>query len=186
MPAGAPTKYNPKLLKLIEILCETGMTDVELTEALTDLGNPVCPATIYNWQNEHPELLETMKTAKRNADKNMEKSLYHRGRGYKHPETKVFCNNGVIITHEVTKYYPPDTAAAFIWLKNRAGWQDRHEVAHRHTFEEGVDKQRELMEASGEVPGDDHEPLNINCECPYCRIRRGEVKQVEGSVNVVK
>jgi hypothetical protein len=32
---------------------------------------------------------------------------------------------------KVKKYYPPDTAAAFIWLKNRRGWKDKQELDHK-------------------------------------------------------
>lgn len=31
---------------------------------------------------------------------------------------------------KITKHYPPDTAAAFIWLKNRAGWRDKQDIEH--------------------------------------------------------
>jgi len=45
--------------------------------------------------------------------------LYMRAKGYEHPEIKVFCQNGKIVTHEVIKHYPPETAAIAFWLKNR-------------------------------------------------------------------
>jgi len=36
---------------------------------------------------------------------------------------------GDVTVTEVTKHYPPDTAAAFIWLKNRRPdlWRDKQE-----------------------------------------------------------
>ena len=62
----------------------------------------------------------------------MAKSLYNRACGYSHKEVVLHQYQGDIIQTEVTKQYPPDTAAAFIWLKNRRGanWRDKHEVEH--------------------------------------------------------
>lgn len=37
---------------------------------------------------------------------------------------------GDVTITPIVKHYPPDTAAAFIWLKNRAGWRDKQEVDH--------------------------------------------------------
>ena len=37
---------------------------------------------------------------------------------------------GEVIITDITKHYPPDTAAAFIWLKNRQGWRDKQELEH--------------------------------------------------------
>lgn len=45
--------------------------------------------------------------------------LFQRAVGYSHPEEKVFQYNGEIITHMITKHYPPDTQAAQFWLRNR-------------------------------------------------------------------
>jgi hypothetical protein len=59
------------------------------------------------------------------------KSLYHRACGYSHKAVKIFQHGGQTIEHEYIERYPPDTAAAIIWLKNRRPqeWRDRMEVA---------------------------------------------------------
>ena len=63
------------------------------------------------------------------ADAEVAEKLYQRAKGHKHPETKVFCKDGKIVTYEATKHYPPDTGAAIIWLKNRRSntWRDRND-----------------------------------------------------------
>ena len=53
------------------------------------------------------------------ADGNIAEALYHRGKGYSHPETVVSIYKGDVIKTEVTKHYPPDTKAAYTFLRNR-------------------------------------------------------------------
>ena len=83
---------------------------------------------------KYPKFLESIKKGKINADANVAKSLYHRACGYQHKEDKIFHNPSAkkkkdrVVIVPTTKHYPPDTAAAFIWLKNRAGWRDKQET----------------------------------------------------------
>jgi len=122
---GQPTKYEGKMLKAVAVLCRLGAIDKEIAEALD-----VTETTINNWKLAHPEFFETIKTNKDVIDDRVEASLLERACGYEHPETKFFCDKGEIITAETTKHYPPDTAAAFIWLKNRRPnkWRDKLEI----------------------------------------------------------
>jgi hypothetical protein len=70
--------------------------------------------------NEYPNLKASIKKGKEEFDTaNVEKSLLARALGYEHPEEKVFCHNGEIITHNQIKHYPPDVAAILVWLTNR-------------------------------------------------------------------
>jgi hypothetical protein len=64
------------------------------------------------------------------ADANVGKSLYDRAMGYSHPEDKIFVHNGETIIVPTTKHYPPDTASAIFWLKNRqpAKWRDTQNI----------------------------------------------------------
>ena len=73
-----------------------------------------------------------MREGKQLADEEIEKSLYLRAKGYAHKETKVFNNDGTIITKDIVKHYPPDTNAAKFWLSNRKPdkWKDRTSVEH--------------------------------------------------------
>ena len=89
----------------------------------------ITETTINNWKLQIPEFFESIKRGKSQADSEIAEKLYHRAKGYEHPETKVFCQDGKIITHEVTKHYPPETAAIAFWLKNRKNkiWRDSHD-----------------------------------------------------------
>jgi hypothetical protein len=80
---------------------------------------------VNSWKGSHPEFLEFLKNGKQVADANVAQALYHRALGYSHHEEKLFQYEGDVIRADTIRHYPPDTGAAFIWLKNRAGWRDK-------------------------------------------------------------
>jgi len=123
--AGQPTSYKEEYPEQARKLCLLGATDKDLADFFN-----VCEATINNWKNEHPEFLESLRAGKLTADANVAEALYNRACGYSHKEEKVFNFQGEILTHDTTKHYPPDTAAALTWLKNRQGdkWRDKTET----------------------------------------------------------
>jgi hypothetical protein len=90
----------------------------------------VATATISNWMNEHEEFLDAIKRGRIQADGEIAHALYHRAKGYSHKAVKIFADvkSGEEKIIEYVEHYPPDTAAAFIWLKNRAGWKDKQEL----------------------------------------------------------
>jgi hypothetical protein len=112
--AGRPTKFEPKMCEQVKKLCLLGATDAEIADVFG-----VSTQTFYNWQKEYPEFLEAIKDGKIHADANVAERLYERAMGYTHLDTKFFQHQGEVIAETYEKHYPPDTAAAFIWLKNR-------------------------------------------------------------------
>jgi hypothetical protein len=82
-------------------------------------------ATVNRWKQGQPEFCESLKNGKQVADANVAQALYHRALGYSHHEEKLFQYEGGVIRADTIRHYPPDTGAAFIWLKNRAGWRDK-------------------------------------------------------------
>jgi len=66
------------------------------------------------------------------ADANVADRLYSRATGYEHPDVDLKMYEGQIIETPLIKRYPPDTAAAILWLKNRqrGKWRDKQEVEH--------------------------------------------------------
>ena len=114
------SKYKDEYARQAEKICLLGATDEFLANYFD-----VCVATINNWKKKHPDLLESIKRGKQEADLKVAESLFNRAVGYSHPETKVFNNQGEIVTHDVTKQYAPDPAAAIFWLKNRQPGQWR-------------------------------------------------------------
>jgi len=120
-PSSYKKEYNLQAMKL----CLLGSTD----ESLADFFE-VSVVTLNAWKKAHPDFLKSIREGKLVADANVAHSLYNKATGFSCKETKVFNDNGKIIEHEVDKHYPPDTGAAFIWLKNRSTWKDKQEVEH--------------------------------------------------------
>lgn len=118
--AGRPTKYDPVYCEQVEKFCKLGATDVEIADFFN-----IDEATLYRWKNEHQEFCEAIKRGKLLADANVADALFKRATGYKHPDVDIKMYEGEIITTPLTKYYPPDTAAINIWLKNRRGKVDK-------------------------------------------------------------
>ena len=104
-----------------------GATDEQIAEALE-----VTKQTLHNWRKKHAEFFDMVKKAKALPDNLVEQALFKRATGAKVNEQKVVFQDGEPKVHDLEKEYPPDTAAAFIWLKNRRPekWRDKHEVEH--------------------------------------------------------
>jgi len=111
---GRKTKYTIDIAERAYKLTLLGLTDVELASAFG-----VAPQTIENWKNRFPSFREALKKGKTEADANVAVSLYRKACGYSHPDVDIRVVNGEIVKTPIVKHYPPDTGAAWIWLKNR-------------------------------------------------------------------
>ncbi len=119
---GRPTDYREEFNEQAYKFALLGATDEQISDFFG-----ICVATLNLWKHKHHKFIESIKKGKLNADAQVAEALYHRAKGYKHPDVHVSNFQGEITLTPLTKYYPPDTAAAFIWLKNRQGktWKDR-------------------------------------------------------------
>lgn len=95
------------------------------------------PRTLDNWLKQHSELAEAYRLGRAEADALVAQSLYHRARGYSHPEEQIFCARGEVTRVETVKHYPPDTLAAKFWLMNRQPERWRDKVEHAHAGKDG-------------------------------------------------
>lgn len=127
MAGGRPSKYKEDFAKQAFKLCLLGATDTDLAKFFE-----VDEATINRWKLKYEEFCEALKDGKQEADARVAESLFRRALGYKHPEDKIFNNNGEPLVVQTIKHYPPDTTAAIFWLKNRQkdSWRDKQEVEH--------------------------------------------------------
>lgn len=121
---GRPTDYKPEFAEQAKKLCLLGATDKELADFFE-----VVESTINLWKVTHLEFSEAIKAGKDLADAEVAEKLYRRATGYSHADVDIKMYEGQIIETSLTKHYPPDTAAAIIWLKNRqkTKWRDRYE-----------------------------------------------------------
>ncbi len=120
---GRKTKYSDELVERIIELYGKGFTDLEVCRQ-TDLGE----RTLNEWKVRYPQFQQAIKTAKERIDDAVEAALFSRAMGYVHPHTEIFCGkDGLVTKVETVKRYPPDTAAAIFWLKNRRKTQWKNE-----------------------------------------------------------
>lgn len=129
---GRPTKFNEALTVKILELAKQGKTDVEIAESVG-----ICEKTLNNWKQFHPDFLQALKESKSAADMLVEASLFRKAVGYSHKAVKIMQYEGVVLKEEYIEHYPPDTAAAQFWLKNRQPdqWRDKTEVEHSGSVE---------------------------------------------------
>jgi len=121
---GRPTKYRTEFAAQARRLALLGQTDAEMAAFFG-----VSEATFHRWKHAHKDFCESIKEGKADADAKVAAALYQRAVGYSHPDVHVSNYQGQITVTPLTKHYPPDTGAAFIWLKNRQPdkWRDRIE-----------------------------------------------------------
>lgn len=86
--------------------------------------------TFYEWLNLYPSLSEAIKRGKLDPVGAVKAALFHRAIGYSHPSEEISVSFGSVTRVPVIKHYPPDTAAAFIYLKNTdpENWRDKREI----------------------------------------------------------
>lgn len=126
-PVGRPTKWKDEFVDLAFKFCLMGATDAKLGEFFE-----VDERTINDWKTTKPEFSQSIFNGREKADADISEALYHRAKGYRHKDTDIRVVGGAIVQTEVMKEYPPDTAAASLWLRNRQSgkWRDKVEVDH--------------------------------------------------------
>jgi len=119
---GRPTKFEQKFVDQARKLAALGATDREVADFFE-----VDEATIHRWKHSHSDFCESLKLGKGPADDRVEQSLYRRALGYSHDAVKIIVAGGEIHEVPIVEHYPPDTAAAIFWLKNRRQdeWRDK-------------------------------------------------------------
>ena len=145
---GRPTKYQKQYNEQARKLCLMGYTDKELADFFG-----IAESTLNLWKNAHPLFMESLKAGKIIADAEVTASLYERAKGYRHIETKVFCSNGDIVTHDVDKIYPPDPMAIKYWLNNRQPerWREKVETEESDKPVEPLNINFEIRQAKDEI-----------------------------------
>lgn len=131
--AGRPTNYKKEYSEQAYKLCLLGATDDDLAKFFE-----VKESTINNWKNAHTEFMESIKKGKDIADATVAERLFKRATGYDHPDIITANKDGKITdVMQVVKYYPPDTAAAIFWMKNRQRdkWRDKTDLEHSGKIE---------------------------------------------------
>ncbi len=128
---GSAPLYRPGFCEIAKGLCVLGATNEELGERFG-----VTKETIQQWQHRYPDFKKAIHEGRDGIDARIAASLAHRAMGFSHPDEHIHVGkSGQVTRVRTVKQYPPDTAAAQFWLKNRRpqAWKDRVE----HTGAQG-------------------------------------------------
>jgi hypothetical protein len=151
MAGGRPSKYQthvePKLL-LVAKWARNGLTDKDIAEKLD-----ISVDSMVEYKKQFPELSESLKVNKEEADTRVENMLYKRAMGYQYEEItieqielKMGSGENVMYqpatkTKTVIKEVVPDTTAQIFWLKNRdqRNWRDKQDIEHSGQMTNKID-----------------------------------------------
>ena len=124
---GRPSEFRKGFIERAYQYALLGATDRQMAEFFG-----VTEQTLNNWKRRHPRFFESIKKGKFEADAVIAQSLYHRAKGYEHPDVQINVSQGQVIKTALVKYYPPDTTAGIFWLKNRQPelWRDKASLEH--------------------------------------------------------
>jgi hypothetical protein len=107
-PVGRPTDYREQYAEQAYKLCLLGATDKKMADFFG-----VSEQTLNAWKVAQPQFLESITRGKEIADAEIAEALFHRAKGYSHPEDDIrTVSNGptgseIVITPTI-KHYPRD------------------------------------------------------------------------------
>lgn len=127
--AGVRDWYSDEYPERAHRLALLGKTDAEIGEVFG-----VSDTTVARWMARKAKFRWAVQSGRDEADGRMAASLYERGMGYSHPAVKIFppkVEGGEPLVVDYVEHYPPDTAAASLWLRNRQPklWREKTEMA---------------------------------------------------------
>lgn len=118
---GRPSIYDPRNLTQVTKYALLGLNDDEIANLFG-----VSHMTFQRWKKDVDGFLLALDDGRDKADAEIAHSLYHRAKGYSHDAVKIFLPAANIVNPEpepvivnYIEHYPPDTAAARIWMYNR-------------------------------------------------------------------
>jgi hypothetical protein len=126
LPLGRPSTYKPEYAKTAFGFALLGATNDRMAELFG-----VAPSTFHLWLKEFPDLSESVKAGRDEADAVVVQSLYKRATGYVAKKTVTATFEGVVSdVRVVDEHVAPDTTAIQFWLKNRQPkqWRDKQEL----------------------------------------------------------
>jgi len=134
---GRRVKYNPNVHPKQALKYSLlGLTDEQMSGAMD-----ICEATLNNWKKKYPELLESIRAGKIEADANVASTLYKRALGHTQKRKVAFKVKDYdskdrqierVEVVETEEYFPPSDQAINLWLGNRQRkkWGSKSEIEH--------------------------------------------------------
>ena len=133
---------KPNLPRIKEWV-KSGATEKEICTAL---GIAVSTFNVY--KNEHSELSDALREGRQTIVLDIKAALFKRAMGFEYEEKKGVKKDGELVSMEVNiKYYPPDTTAAAMLLRNYdKEWRDKDAAMNEFKAQE-LEIKKALAEA---------------------------------------
>ena len=130
---GNPSQCTQAACELAEKVCEEFKASDAQVASVLDVN----PNTVSRWKSDKPEFADALARGRAKQNKRVERALYERAIGYKHPAKKIMQYMGDIIEAEYEEHYPPDVNAIQFWLKNKdpEHWKD---VSHQEISSDSI------------------------------------------------
>lgn len=156
-----PSGYDPAVTPLLaKYWTRDGLTIDQIAERLG-----VNSRTFSRWRVQYPELCQSLKESRQQADGKVEDSLFKRACGY---DVEVEEVDGTVVDgklvrgrkHKSTKHVPPDPTSCIFWLKNRRPDKWRDVTRQENTGPDGkpmqvtlIDTIRHELKGASQTPG---------------------------------
>lgn len=131
----AKSKVNEWLeqdkLVLLEGWARSGLTNEQIAK---NIG--ISPKTLYEWQNKHSDIRNTLKKGKEVVDFEVENALLKRALGYTvELKKQKVTKDGEVVNVKEEMYIAPDVTAQIYWLKNRKplDWRDKIQIENNES-----------------------------------------------------
>lgn len=125
----AKCKYDPDTFPLlVEGYAREGLNEIQIAEKLR-----IANSTFALYKKKFIEFSDALKRGKAPVDFEVENAFLKKAKGYTEViNEQKLTPSGILVDTVREIHYPPDTAACFIWLKNRKAdkWRDKQEIEH--------------------------------------------------------
>jgi len=137
------TPLGNAVIKQAENYAALGAKESKIAELLN-----ISHSTLSRWRKIYPQFDHAIRCGYDIANAEVETALYQRAVGYKHPDVHISNHKGDITVTDITKYYPPDTKAATIWLYNRKpeDWKETKTVEHNVNLLSADERKAKILE----------------------------------------
>ena len=178
-----PSKMDIKRAEIAALTCKSFADFAEVLE-LEEI-------VVKVWCKRSEAYRKAINSWEEQATFDIKKALAKRALGFSKTTAKdILTRTGNVVTLETQTYYPPDTAAAQFWLKNRDGenWKDKSEVDMNVTA-----NIRQWLIAAGELDGSNNmlditnesQSAFINVEPTIKTLPGGESLIEENEINLI-